>query len=280
MYNLSKYPNDVAQLFAPPPPLPYKKPIDYPQKERRTVPNITPVSQTLKQHLSIYCKQFPKGTPNCQFQPQTNIKQRLRQNNRLIQERLRQWDPTNDIHMAQTDPFRTIFVGRLPYNITEVDLQKAFGNYGSIEKLRVVRDRESKSKGYGFVVFVDPMAAKTVTRECGVHRGIEIGGRRCIVDIERGRTTKYFTPRRLGGGLGGRGYTQQNQLLSQSRFSSQHSRIPFSRPSRFARDSIPQHQPYQDELPDNTVPTTSYKSRTTRTRDNNDNSEQDRMPDY
>ncbi|CAB4254013.1 similar to Saccharomyces cerevisiae YIL061C SNP1 Component of U1 snRNP required for mRNA splicing via spliceosome [Maudiozyma barnettii] len=280
MYNLSKYPNDVAQLFAPPPPLPYKNPIDYPPQERRTISDISPVSKILEKELSEYYKQFPKGTPNRQFQPQTNIKHRLRRNNKLIQERLRQWDPNNDIHMAQTDPFRTIFVGRLPYTATEVDLQKVFGNYGAIEKIRVVRDRESNSKGYGFVVFVDPMAAKTTTRECGVHRGIEISGHRCIVDIERGRTTKYFTPRRLGGGLGGRGYTQQNQSLPQSQFSSQHSRVPFNRPSRFTRGPIPQHQPYQDEIPLESVATTSYKSRTTRTLDNNDNSAKSEMPDY
>lgn len=35
-----------------------------------------------------------------------------------------------------------------------------------------------------------------------------IRGRKVIVDVERGRTVKGWRPRRLGGGLGGRGYTR------------------------------------------------------------------------
>src|SRR5437763_95237 len=38
--------------------------------------------------------------------------------------------------------------------------------------------------------------------------GIRIKDRRIKVDVERGRTVKGWRPRRLGGGLGGRGYTK------------------------------------------------------------------------
>ncbi|OAR02288.1 hypothetical protein LLEC1_03642 [Akanthomyces lecanii] len=38
--------------------------------------------------------------------------------------------------------------------------------------------------------------------------GIRIKDRRIKVDVERGRTVKGWKPRRLGGGLGGRGYTR------------------------------------------------------------------------
>lgn len=38
--------------------------------------------------------------------------------------------------------------------------------------------------------------------------GIRIKDRRVLVDVERGRTVKGWRPRRLGGGLGGRGYTK------------------------------------------------------------------------
>lgn len=38
--------------------------------------------------------------------------------------------------------------------------------------------------------------------------GIRIKDRRIKVDVERGRTMKDWKPRRLGGGLGGRGYTK------------------------------------------------------------------------
>src|SRR3954466_5415086 len=38
--------------------------------------------------------------------------------------------------------------------------------------------------------------------------GIRIKDRRVLVDVERGRTTRGWKPRRFGGGLGGRGYTK------------------------------------------------------------------------
>src|SRR5437667_1350263 len=38
--------------------------------------------------------------------------------------------------------------------------------------------------------------------------GIRIKDRRIKVDVERGRTVKGWKPRRMGGGLGGRGYTK------------------------------------------------------------------------
>ena len=37
--------------------------------------------------------------------------------------------------------------------------------------------------------------------------GIRIKDRRVLVDVERGRTVKGWRPRRLGGGVGGRGDT-------------------------------------------------------------------------
>lgn len=280
MYNLSKYPNDVAQLFEPMAPLPYKKPIDYPPQKRRTNPNISPLSNLLNSsQFSIYKKQYPKGTKNGHLSPQSNLDRKLQQNNILLQGEFEKWDPQNDPHMSNTDPYRTIFVGRLPYGATEVDLQKAFGGYGSIELVRVVRDKESKSRGYGFVVFSDPMVAKLTTRECGVHRGIEILGRRCIVDIERGRTVTYFKPRRLGGGLGGRGYIQQQRYLQEqyNRHSSiQQSRPQYNGPSRFVKEPAMQSTV---QLEEPSVTTTSYKSRITRNQDT-DTKKSTEMIDY
>lgn len=127
-----------------------------------------------------------------------------------LRRQLQEWDPANDANIAGTDPFKTVFVGRLSYSTDELVLQQVFAKYGEIVKIRVVRDPGSgKSRGYAFILFQDPQTARVCTRDIGVHRGIEIDGRRCIVDIERGRTVKFFKPRRLGGGLGGRGYTSQ-----------------------------------------------------------------------
>ena len=59
---------------------------------------------------------------------------------------LLEWDPAH---------FR-LFVGNLAGEVTDESLLKAFAKYPSVQKARVVRDkRTTKSKGYGFVSFVD-----------------------------------------------------------------------------------------------------------------------------
>jgi len=45
-----------------------------------------------------------------------------------------------------------IYVGSLSYEVTEEDLQEAFGNYGEVVSAKVITDQYSgKSKGFGFV---------------------------------------------------------------------------------------------------------------------------------
>lgn len=59
---------------------------------------------------------------------------------------LLEWDPAH---------FR-IFVGNLAGEVTDESLLKAFSQYPSVQKARVIRDkRTTKSKGYGFVSFAD-----------------------------------------------------------------------------------------------------------------------------
>ena len=59
---------------------------------------------------------------------------------------LLEWDPAH---------FR-LFIGNLAGEVTDESLLKAFAKYPSVHKARVVRDkRTTKSKGYGFVSFVD-----------------------------------------------------------------------------------------------------------------------------
>jgi RNA recognition motif-containing protein len=45
-----------------------------------------------------------------------------------------------------------IFVGNLPRNITEEDLQEAFGAYGKIASVAVIKDKfTGEPRGFGFV---------------------------------------------------------------------------------------------------------------------------------
>jgi cold-inducible RNA-binding protein len=46
-----------------------------------------------------------------------------------------------------------IFVGNLPYEVTEQDLQIAFAQYGVVESVNLIRDRDytGVSRGFAFV---------------------------------------------------------------------------------------------------------------------------------
>lgn len=51
---------------------------------------------------------------------------------------------------------KKLFIGGLRDNITEDDLKRYFGNYGSIVEAVVMKEKESsKSRGFGFVTFDD-----------------------------------------------------------------------------------------------------------------------------
>ena len=49
-----------------------------------------------------------------------------------------------------------IYVGNLPYTLTEEDLREAFERFGKVSSAKIVIDRETnRSKGFGFVEMPD-----------------------------------------------------------------------------------------------------------------------------
>ncbi len=108
---------------------------------------------------------------------------------------------------ATGDAFKTLFVGRLPYEATETHLQRTFERYGPIVSIVVVRNaaKGGASRGYAFVEFAEERDLRTAFAEADGMRleGISGTSGRIVVDVERGRTVSGWRPRRLGGGLGG-----------------------------------------------------------------------------
>lgn len=50
------------------------------------------------------------------------------------------------------DSIKTLYVGNLPFKTTEESVQEAFERYGSVQAVRLVKDKRSgRKKGYGFV---------------------------------------------------------------------------------------------------------------------------------
>ncbi len=54
-----------------------------------------------------------------------------------------------------------IYVGNLPYNLTDDDLRAAFSEFGEVSSVNIIMDRMSgQSKGFGFVEMPDDSAAE------------------------------------------------------------------------------------------------------------------------
>ncbi|KAK6350116.1 hypothetical protein TWF696_006363 [Orbilia brochopaga] len=197
-----KLPTNLLALFQPRPALRYLHPADHAPEQRRTAP-ISGVAQYLEELRTP----DPNYTPTESWLQQRDRKKREKKERqeRAVKEGLETYNPDNDPHI-RGDPYKTLFVSRLSYDVKEQDLEREFGRFGPIDRIRLVRDKETKKpRGYAFILFEREKDMKAAFKETD---GMRIKDRRICVDVERGRTTKGWKPRRLGGGLGGRGYTK------------------------------------------------------------------------
>lgn len=93
---------------------------------------------------------------------------------------------------------KKLYIGSLPYSVTDAELEKIFAEVGTVESARVIMDRESgRSKGFGFVeMSTEAEAQKAITDL----NGATIEGRAMMVSLARPQTD------RRGGGGGGGGF--------------------------------------------------------------------------
>ena len=76
-----------------------------------------------------------------------------------------------------------IYVGNLPFGVTQEQLKKLFEPFGDIEEAVVISDKFSgRSKGFGFVTFTDKKAADKAIDEMN---GKDIEGREIKVNEAR-----------------------------------------------------------------------------------------------
>ena len=56
-----------------------------------------------------------------------------------------------------------IFVGNLPWSVTDQDLEEMFAAFGSVDSAKVITDRETgRSRGFGFVEMPDDSARSAI----------------------------------------------------------------------------------------------------------------------
>ena len=69
---------------------------------------------------------------------------------------------------AQTpDHYRSLFLGDLACFCTEQDVVRLFQKFGSIETVRLMRGKEQKCLGYGFITFADVRGASAALEANG-----------------------------------------------------------------------------------------------------------------
>lgn len=90
-----------------------------------------------------------------------------------------------------------LYVGNLPYETTESDLQALFEASGQVSTITIVRDRSTgQARGFAFVEMNDVDGAQRAISELDKH---PYGGRNLTVN-----EAKPMAPRGNGGGFGGR----------------------------------------------------------------------------
>jgi cold-inducible RNA-binding protein len=92
-----------------------------------------------------------------------------------------------------------IYVGGLPFTVTETNVRELFEPYGTVESAQLITDRDSgQSKGFAFVEMSNEAAKKAIAEL----NDAELGGRTLIVNEARPRENRSFGG---GGGGGSRG---------------------------------------------------------------------------
>jgi RNA recognition motif-containing protein len=90
-----------------------------------------------------------------------------------------------------------IFVGSLPYRLKEAQLSQYFEEYGAVESVKIITDRETgRSKGFGFVVMANDDEATAAIE--GLN-GAELDGRAIVVNKAEPRKEQGSRPS-FGGG--------------------------------------------------------------------------------
>ncbi|KAF2773058.1 RNA-binding domain-containing protein [Teratosphaeria nubilosa] len=222
-----KLPPNLLALFAPRPPLRYLPPADHAPEDRKTAA-ITGVSRYLPKLHEEEPVPYNPTESWLQKKDRELLEKQAKQKFITSEEGVRQLYKPRDDANVRGDPYKTLFVSRLHYDTDIKDLEREFGRFGPIQRIRIIthqpvdkenseekpkdvtqktptKNRINKSKGYAFVVFENERDMKAAYKETD---HLVIRGRKVLVDVERGRTVTGWKPRRFGGGLGGRHYTR------------------------------------------------------------------------
>lgn len=96
-----------------------------------------------------------------------------------------------------------IYVGNLPYKTDGSELEELFGQYGTVDRVHMIADRQTgRPKGFGFVTMNDASEANSAIEALN---GRDMDGRPMKVNEAQPRED-----RRSGGGGGGGGFRNRD----------------------------------------------------------------------
>ncbi len=90
---------------------------------------------------------------------------------------------------------KRLFVGKLPYSVTDSKLEEIFAAIGTVSSANVINDRDTgQSKGFGFVDMENDKDADKAIAELN---DSEIEGRNIVVNVAKPREERSQGPRRF-----------------------------------------------------------------------------------
>src|SRR5690349_3463581 len=96
-----------------------------------------------------------------------------------------------------------IYVGNLPFDFSEADLEGLFAPHGQVQRVSLVMDRETgRPRGFGFVEMADEAAANAAISALD---GTMVGSRKVVVNVAKPREDRRGPRPGGGGGFGGGG---------------------------------------------------------------------------
>jgi cold-inducible RNA-binding protein len=101
---------------------------------------------------------------------------------------------------------RKLYVGNLPYEVGEAELQELFSRAGSVESVSVMRDQATgRARGFAFVEMSTDEEAKKAISELNA---TQLGGRSLTVNEARPKASRSDG---FGGGGGGQGHRRRSE---------------------------------------------------------------------
>jgi U1 small nuclear ribonucleoprotein 70kDa len=157
-----KLPPQLLALFQPRPPVRYIPPLDDSPEEKG-------VKSSTISGIAAFLPQVDDYKENDEYHPteswlQTRDRKRAEKLQRIEdmkKDDFADFKPDEDPKI-KGDALKTLFVGRLSYDVKESDLEREFGRFGPIERIRIIKDEvkdeatgkpNKPHRGYAFLVY-------------------------------------------------------------------------------------------------------------------------------